>query len=174
MKNYIILIWHILTTIAKLLKPGGAREIVAENIVLKQQLMVLTRSKKRSPKLTSSDRFILGLWSLFLSPTRIPKCAVILKPSTLLKFHKALVQKKYCALFSSSYKRKPGLKGSSQVLINAIIEMKQRNPRFGCPRIAQQINLAFDLDIDKDVVRRILEKYYKPTSGDNGPSWLTL
>jgi hypothetical protein len=30
----------------------------------------------------------------------------------------------------------------------AIVEMKQRNPRYGCPRIAQQINLAFGLDLD--------------------------
>ena len=31
--------------------------------------------------------------------------------------------------------------------------MKRRNPRWGCPRIAQQIALAFAVDIDKDVVR---------------------
>lgn len=51
--------------------------------------------------------------------------------------------------------------------------MKLRNPGFGCPRIAQQINLAFGLDLDKDVVRRILAKHYKPGSSDRGPSWLT-
>jgi putative transposase len=34
--------------------------------------------------------------------------------------------------------------------------LKQRNPRWGCPRIAEQIALAFGIDIDKDVVRRIL------------------
>jgi hypothetical protein len=33
--------------------------------------------------------------------------------------------------------------------------MKQRNPNWGCPRIAQQIALAFHIPIDKDVVRRI-------------------
>jgi putative transposase len=33
--------------------------------------------------------------------------------------------------------------------------MKQRNPNSGCPRIAQQIALAFHIPIDKDVVRRI-------------------
>jgi len=52
--------------------------------------------------------------------------------------------------------------------------MKQRNPRFGCPRIAQQINKAFGVDIDKDVVRRILATYYRPGSGDSGPSWLSF
>ena len=34
--------------------------------------------------------------------------------------------------------------------------MKQRNPRYGCPRITQGINLACGLDLDKDVARRII------------------
>ncbi len=67
----------------------------------------------------------------------------------------------------------PGPKGSSQELIDAIVEMKRRNPRFGCPRIAQQINKAFGLEIDKDVVRRALVVYYKPDPRSSGPSWLT-
>ena len=45
--------------------------------------------------------------------------------------------------------------------LDAIVEMKRRNPRYGCPRIAQQINLAFGLDLDKDTVRRVLEVHYK-------------
>lgn len=57
-------------------------------------------------------------------------------------------------------------------MINAIVEIKHRNPRFGCPRIAQQINLAFGLDLNKDTVRRILAAHYKPEPG-GGPSWLT-
>ena len=56
----------------------------------------------------------------------------------------------------------------------AIVEMKQRNPRFGCPRIAQQINKAFGTNIDKDVVRRVLAAHYRPDPGGNGPSWLTF
>jgi hypothetical protein len=51
--------------------------------------------------------------------------------------------------------------------------MKQRNPRYGCPPIAQQINLAFGLDLDKDTVRRVLTTHYKPEPPDRGPSWLT-
>jgi transposase InsO family protein len=52
--------------------------------------------------------------------------------------------------------------------------MKQRNPAWGCPRIAQQIALAFDIPIDKDVVRRILASHYRPEKGSGGPSWLTF
>ena len=74
-----------------------------------------------------------------------------------------------------SSKDKPGPKGPSTELIHAIVEMKRRNPRYGCPRIAQQINKAFGIDIDKDVVRRILAKHYNPGPGSgDGPFWLTF
>ena len=65
-------------------------------------------------------------------------------------------------------------KGPAQELIDAVVEMKRRNPTWGCPRIAQQITLAFGVDIDKDTVRRILGKYYWLESGSGGPSWLTF
>jgi putative transposase len=51
--------------------------------------------------------------------------------------------------------------------------MKRRNPRFGCRRIAQQIAFLFGVEIDKDVVRRVLAKHCRPTSGSDGPSWIT-
>ena len=52
--------------------------------------------------------------------------------------------------------------------------MKRRNPRWGCPRIAQQIALAFAVDIDKDVVRRVLATHSRPAPRSGGPSWLTF
>ncbi len=51
---------------------------------------------------------------------------------------------------------------------------KRRNPRVGCPRIAQEIAHAFGIDIDKDVVRRVLAKHYRPEAGTDGPSWLSF
>ena len=53
--------------------------------------------------------------------------------------------------------------------------MKRRNPKIGYFRIAQQISHAFGVNIDKDVVRRVLAKHYRPgDSGTDGPSWLTF
>ncbi len=96
-----------------------------------------------------------------MRPSRIPKLAVILKPRTLLRFHAALKKRKYRRLFSSGHQR-PGPKGPSKEIVDAIVEFKRRNPRTGCPRIAQQIAPAFGIDIDKDVVRRVLAKHYRP------------
>jgi putative transposase len=121
------------------------------------------------------SRFVLGLTTLFVSPRRIPRLGALIKPATPFKFHKALVDRKYHLLFSSSsHRRKPGPKGPSAELIAAIVELKSRNPKFGCVRIAQQLSHVFGIEIDKDVVRRVLAKHYRPgDSGTNGPSWLT-
>ena len=44
----------------------------------------------------------------------------------------------------------------------------------GCPRMAPQIRLALGVEIDQDVVGRIVSvPYYQPES-EGGPSWLTF
>jgi putative transposase len=58
--------------------------------------------------------------------------------------------------------------------VAAVVDMKRRNPSWGCPRIAQQIALAFGIPINKDVVRRILAARYPPAPDSEGPSWLTV
>jgi len=174
MRAVFILLGHLLTTIARLLRPGGARAIVAESVLLKQQLLVVARSRHRAQNLSPLDRFLFGFWSLFLGERRIRRVAVILKPSTLLSFHDALVKRKYGLLFTPRRRGKLGPKGPSEELIQIILEMKRRNPGFGCPRIAQQIAHTFGLDVEKDVVRRVLAKYYDLKPGDGGPSWLTF
>jgi putative transposase len=102
------------------------------------------------------------------------RSAIVLKPSTLLHFHKMLIKRKYRMLFSSKRRRQPGPKGPAKELIDAVVEMKERNPTWGCRRIAQQISLAFGVDIDKDMVRRILAAHFRPEMGSSGPSWLTF
>jgi len=175
MKDLVFLLIHLLTTLAKLLGPGGAKSIVADSLLMKQQLLIINRSRRRAPNLTVTDRVLLGFWSLFLGPRHIWRSAFIIKPSTLLKFHEALKKRKYRLLYSSHRKGKPGPKGPPEELILIIVEMKQRNPRYGCPKIAEQISKLFGIEIDKDIVRRVLAKHYHPTPDtDGGPSWLTF
>ena len=106
----------------------------------------------------------------FLIMRELPRAAIITQPSTLLRFHAALVKRKYQQLYSPRGGRKPGPSGPYKEVISAVDEMKQRNPRYGCPRIAQQTNLAFGLNLDTDTVRRVLAIHYKPDPGHRGPS----
>src|SRR3984893_9963429 len=109
-----------------------------------------------------------------MRPGRLIGSAIVLKPSTLLSLHRALTKRKYCWLFSPQVRKKPGPKGPSQEVMAAVVAMKQRNPTWGCPRIAQQMALAFGIPINKDVVRRILAARYQPKPDSAGPSWLML
>ena len=173
MSNLVILCIHFMATLARLLGPGGV-SLVAESLILKHQLLIVKRSRQRSPNLCTSDRILAGLMALLVRPTRLLRSAIVLKPSMLLGLHKALSKQKYRMLFSSNRRRKPGPKGPSAELIHAVVEMKQRNPNWGCPRIAQQIALAFQIQIDRDMVRRILAQRYRPGQDSGGPSWLTF
>ncbi len=174
MRDLVILFIHLLVTIARLFGPGGARSVVAESLLTKHQLLIISRSTKRAPRLRPSDRVIVGLCAILMRPSRLLRSAIILKPSTILSFHRALVNRKYRLLFTPKNGRKPGPIGPSPALIAIIVEMKRRNPHFGYQRIADQISLVFDIYVDKDVVRRVLARHYQPGSGSNGPSWLTF
>ena len=173
MRDPIILLVHLIATLARLMGPGGLRSVVAESLLVKHQLLILNRSRHRAPNLRVSDRILAGVCALFMRPARVFRSAIVLRPSTILNFHRTLRQRKYRLLFSPK-RRRTGPKGPPKDLVAAIVDMKRRNPRWGCPRIAQQIALAFAVDSDKDVVRRVLATHYRPAPRSGGPSWLTF
>jgi len=51
----------------KLSRPGGIKAVAAENLVLRQQLIIMSRQYKRSPKLTASDRILFGFLGSLIS-----------------------------------------------------------------------------------------------------------
>jgi transposase InsO family protein len=143
-------------------------------MVMKQQLIVMNRGKSRSPKLTTSDRFLFGLLAFFIDEKRLKKVAVIIRPATILSFHGALVKRKYSRLYSNKTDKKPGRKRRDQALIDLVIEMKARNPSFGYGRISMQVFEAFGIEISRFSVGRILRKNKHKLPPGGGPSWLTF
>jgi hypothetical protein len=109
-----ILIAHRLVTLARLARPCGVRAAAAESLAVKHPILIMKRSRRRSSNLTRSDRLILGFCTLLVSPGRLGKMAVILKTSTLLRPHRALVKTKYRLLYSSGPRLHPGPKGPSR------------------------------------------------------------
>ena len=134
MRNLLLALLHLAVITAKLCGPGGVRAVIAENLLLKQQLIVLRRARQRAPNLTLSDRLIYGLESLFLGPERIRKIAIGVRlPRSWRFIGRSCVQETPPS--HRAVPRKPGPKGPSEALIQAIVELKSRNPRFGCPRM---------------------------------------
>jgi len=174
MRDLVILFVHVLATLVWLLRPGGLRSVVAESVLVKEQLLILNRSRQRSPHLRASDRLVAGLCARLIRRARLIRSAIVLKPSTFLNLHRAMMNRKYRLLFSPKCRAKPGPKGPGKDLIEAVVQMNQRNPTWGCPRIVQQIALAFGIEVNKDMVRRILSAHYRPENSSGGPSWLTF
>ena len=105
MRDPIILLVHLIATLARLMGPGGLRSVVAESVLVKQQLLILNRSRHRAPNLCASDRILAGVCALFMRPARVIRSAIVLRPSTILEFHRALRTRKYRWLFSPKRRR---------------------------------------------------------------------
>jgi hypothetical protein len=82
MRDFAILFVHLIVTLARLARPGGLRSVVAESVLVRQQLLILNRGRKRSPNLRAADRIIPGLCTLFMRSARVLRSAIVLKPST--------------------------------------------------------------------------------------------
>ena len=59
-------------------------------------------------------------------------------------------------------------------MLELVVEMKQRNLRFGYGRIAMQIYKEFGINVSRFAVARILRKNVKKLPDNDGPSWLTF
>src|SRR5262249_59054692 len=86
MRDIFTLFLHAIVVIIRLGRPGGLRSVVAESVLMRHQVVILNRGRKRAPNLRSSDRIIAGLCTLLMRPTRVLRLAVVLKTSTLLHF----------------------------------------------------------------------------------------
>jgi hypothetical protein len=100
MRDIVVVFVHLIVTLVRLARPGGLRSVVAESVLVKHQMCILNRGRKRAPNLRAADRIIAGLCTLFMHPARLLRSAIVLKPSTLLHLHQVLTKRKYRMLFS--------------------------------------------------------------------------
>ncbi len=146
MKNLMLLLAHLLTTVVRLLGPGGANAVIAENLLLKQQLLIFSRARRRASNFTALDRFLFGLWSLCINPCRLLKVAFIIKPSTLLKFLEALYKRKIQLLFHLfGSHRKAAFGTIYEMDVFAVSQAKHQAGHEGAIRLVQAV-YSFSLD----------------------------
>jgi putative transposase len=105
MPKFITLLLHFIRIAIMLFKPNGTRSLMAENLMLRKQLVKLSRKHQRSPRLSFADRVMLAVLIHFVKSSRLLKSAIIIKPATILKFHKALINKKHRIFFCKITKK---------------------------------------------------------------------
>ena len=71
MRDFAIVFVHLIVTLARLATPGGLRSVVAESVLIRHQLIILNRGRKRAPNLRFTDRIIVALCTVFMRAARV-------------------------------------------------------------------------------------------------------
>jgi putative transposase len=133
-----------------------------EIVVLRHEVAVLRRQTAR-PRLTIADRVFLAatsrvlprsFWTLFL-----------VKPATLLEWHRRLVARRW------TYRRRAGRKPTRREVRQLILRIARENPRWGYQRIVGELK-GLGVVVSATTVRNVLrEEQVGPAGGRSGPSW---
>jgi transposase InsO family protein len=140
-------------------------ELVLENMLLRQQLIVLKRQAKR-PALTWRDR---TLFVLLASRLRTWKRAlVIVQPETLLRWHRDLFRRVWRR---KSRPRKRGKPPLPDDLVAVIKKMAKENRSWGAERIRGEL-LKLGVRVSKSTIQRYIYELRKP--GSPRQTWATF
>ena len=134
-----------------------------ELIVLRHELEVLRRQVAR-PKLSPADRALLSAAACQLP--RPLRDARLVTPRTLLRWHRALVRRKW---------RQPSVRRGRPPLTveveELVLRLARENPRWGYRRICGELG-KLGLEVSPTSVRRLLARtHLGPAPRREGPSW---
>jgi transposase InsO family protein len=134
-----------------------------ELLVLRHELEILRRQVAR-PKLATSDRALLAAAAWHLP--RSSRARLLVTPRTLLRWHQALVRRKW--------QQPPGRRGRPKLsgeVRELVLRLARENPRWGHRRICGEL-AKIGVHVSPTSVRRLLaEARLGPAPRRAGPSW---
>jgi hypothetical protein len=135
----------------------------AENAVLRHQLIVFRRKLQGRVRLTNHDRwFFIQLYRWFRS---IPKVLTIIRPETLVRWHRAGFRC-FCRWKSRRQGGRPQIDTELRALIS---RMSTENPLWGAPRIHGEL-----LKLGFAVAQSSVAKYMVKRRGPPSQGWRTF
>ena len=139
-------------------------ELLLENMLLRQQLIVLKRQAKR-PALTWRDRTLLVLLASRLRTWK--QALVIVQPETVLRWHRDL--------FRWVWRRrsKPGKKPGRPPLTEEVVTLIKRMAKENCTWDAERIRGEL-LKLGVTVSKRTIQKYIAKVRQTSGQTWATF
>ena len=142
-------------------------ELVLENILLRQQLIVLTRQVKR-PALSWRDRSLFVLLASKLPTWK--QALVIVQPDTVLRWHRDLFRWLWRR---KSRSRRPGRPPLADEVVALIKQMAQENRTWGAERIRGEL-LKLGLRVSKCSIQKHIQEVRgpRPCPGRKTPSVL--
>ena len=139
-------------------------ELIAENALLRQQLIILKRQVKR-PACTKRDRILLVLLARGVRAWK--QTILIIQPETLLRWHRELFRL-YWKRRSKASSYKPRVAAETIALIR---EMAKENRLWGAERIRGEV-----LKLGIRVCKRTIQKYMRHVRSPHprGQKWATF
>ena len=142
------------------------RNLLLENLVLRQQLATLKRRRPR-PRLGILDKLFWVLARRFWS--RWKEALVVVTPETVVRWHRAGFQL-YWKLISK-VRRPIGRRQTPKGVRELIFRMAAENPTWGAPRIHGEL-LMLGFDISERTISRWMKR--APRDPDRAKRWLTF
>jgi hypothetical protein len=138
--------------------------LLAENTLLRQQLIILNRQVKR-PQLTNRDRVRLVILSRLTHFWE--NALLIVQPDTVLRWHRELFRL-YWQRKSKPKSRKPRI---SPEIAQLICQMAQENRLWGAERIRGEL-LKLGIKVCKRTIQKYMRRARKPTK--TSQTWATF
>jgi putative transposase len=140
--------------LCRFLRLGSCRDpqaVAIENAVLRHQLAVLRRQVAR-PMYRRRDRLFLTAASRLLPRARWS--AFLVRPQTLLRWHRELVRRKW----TFARRRTSGRPPIDPDLRDAVLRLARENPRWGYLRVQGELR-RLGIRVGATTIRRILRGY---------------
>jgi putative transposase len=136
--------------------------LAAENLALRQQLLVLHRSVKR-PKLRVRDRMFWSWLSKLWSGWR--SALLIVQPDNVVRWHR----QGFKLYWRCKSRKKPGRPTVDREIRDLICRMSRENPTWGAPRILSELLL-----LGHDVAESTVDKYMLCQPKPPSRNWRTF
>ncbi len=121
----------------------------AELLLLRHQLRVVRRQVKR-PRLEPADRVIMAALSRLVG--RGALAGLLVRPETVLGWHRELVRRRWAAF---GQRRGAGRPGLDLAIHKLILEMAKDNPGWGCVRIRGEL-IKLGYRVSATAIRKLL------------------
>ncbi len=129
----------------------------AENIVLRQQVIVLSRKARSRMRLGNIDRLIF-VWLYRMFPSILSAITVV-KPATVIRWHR----RGFRAYWRWKSRRRGGRPKIDREIRDLIRRMSKENPLWGAPRIHGEL-LMLGIEVAESTVARYMTRRQGPPS----------
>jgi putative transposase len=147
---------------------SSRRDLLLENLALRQQLAVL-RQRRPQPRFAASDRLFWMALKRFWSGWK--QTLILVQPETVVRWHRAGFKMYWAWL--SRHRTCPGRKRISAELRELIFRMVTENPTWGAPRIHGELAmLGFDVS-ERTVLRWMRRAPRNPEPADRWMAFLS-